>query len=1007
MSSRADRSGKELEALKRSEGTPTLPCRYGHREAGNFHVVCRDSWFLIRYSSGVIRTALIGCCIVLSVSCPPFLRGELPPALDATDLLAIETALHGLHMTMPDLAFKKDVVESQFILPQARAVLCAPLTLPLSGQHILANLAETTNAVHLVSFVNNELHSFLSFYHCAELPVYRMDSAVRRQLPAAVADAVERLVNTVIHEREYLKEAFSDDSTDIFAAAALDLLHLDATDPEIASWEKLGMDTSALKELLRRDENLELQDDELARTILQRPLSDKMMHAFSVVVRGVEQAIADLQSHEFTEQFQVAFDTPMGRVICGGVGPNVYTEEAFLIIDTGGDDVYENSAGGANGLAGRPISIVIDLGGNDRFVSRRSFSQGSGVFGIGILAALGSNCTFQAKHFSQGAGLFGCGLLMTGRGQQTFEADTFCQGAGMFGAGILWQRGGDTSYRAAQMAQGFGSTAGLGLLLDESGNDSYFAGGKYPCGWLPGHFFSLSQGFGYGMRPFAGGGIGILADLKGNDHYEADVYGQGASYWYSIGMLLDAEGNDIYQAYQYCQGAGIHLSGGLLFDGSGDDQYTAGHICQGAAHDYAVGILIDRAGNDRYTGDTTAQGSALNNSFALLLDRAGNDSYTGTDPQQSQASGHDGGKREYGSIALMLDLGGTDRYSQGQTNQMCWLKPWYGAGVDMEVDRRSRPTTTVCGLETGTRQVAASNLVGQALRLPSPGIAAGGAPALQRQDRLYQIAPVDPHHPIERLLRRSLRGGDTDEHRKDAEAAWAELKRRGTEALPYLLTRVDTPNVLARSKVEELIDFLSTNSVPPLIAGIDAAKNDEVARLCCYFLARFETATNAIPHVLPLLQREKTRGVAFYTLGHLKAREAFSPAMAALDDPKELVRLRAAQALGRIGDRRAISRLATALDDELWDIRYAAQDALVALGRASTGALLRTASHGGSRARPHAVTALAKLGDPRAAGLARELFRHEPPLIREALLRQIDQALQDARTKPALTSPGG
>ena len=104
----------------------------------------------------------------------------------------------------------------------------------------------------------------------------------------------------------------------------------------------------------------------------------------------------------------------------------------------------------------------------------------------------------------------------------------------MFGAGILWQRGG-IRFIAAQMAQGFGGTSGFGLLLGEKRQTIlYVAAGKYR-GWSPDHYFSLSQGFGYGMRPFAGGGIGVLCDLKGEDHYVADVYGQGASYWYSAG----------------------------------------------------------------------------------------------------------------------------------------------------------------------------------------------------------------------------------------------------------------------------------------------------------------------------------------------------------------------------------------------------------------------------------------------------------------------------------------
>jgi len=128
--------------------------------------------------------------------------------------------------------------------------------------------------------------------------------------------------------------------------------------------------------------------------------------------------------------------------------------------------------------------------------------------------------------------------------------------------------------------------------------------------------------------------------------------------------------------------------------------------------------------------------------------------------------------------------------------------------------------------------------------------------------------------------------------------------------------------------VEELVDLVGTNAAPMLATAIRSAKSDEAARVACYFLARFETATNAISSVLPLLEREKTRATALYTLGHLRAREAFDAALAALDDKNELVRLRAAQALGRIGDHRAIPSLETTRRDEWWDVRFAAEEAL-------------------------------------------------------------------------------
>lgn len=904
----------------------------------------------------MIRTIRIVIVFYLLASCPSWLRGETPSALDATDEHAIELALRGIKMTPHDLSFSKTNVESELVLQKARTFLQQPLTLPAYGHFVTTNLQAAASLVALASFAREQLEVPSVNYVDQLSRLVELDGRFLAQLPPVVARAVQTLCKTAGAASTLLPRP-NDVAFAAFSVESLDSAELDGLSEQAHA-------------LARRKEMLESQDDELANSILEA--SDELnrpalLLAFNELASAVDSVIADLRTNTFTEEFQYETNTPLGKIIVGGAGHNVYTNETFLIIDTGGDDTYLNSAGGANGLAGRPISIVIDLGGSDEFNSRRSFSQGSGVFGIGILAALGSNCTFQAKHLSQGAGFFGCGLLMTGPGQQTFEADTFCQGAGAFGAGILWQRGGDTRYKAAHMAQGFGGTSGIGLLLDESGNDSYVAGGKYPCGWLSKHYFSLSQGFGYGMRPFTGGGIGILCDLKGDDHYVADVYGQGASYWYSVGLLLDAEGNDTYDAYQYCQGAGIHLSSGALIDWGGNDTYTAGHICQGAAHDYAVGILIDRAGNDKYSGDTTAQGSAINNSFAMLLDRSGNDVYTGTDSKQSQAAGHDGDKREYGSIALMLDLGGEDKYSQGQTNNAMWLNPLYGCGIDMEGRAPARPLP---------QAPTASQELG---------------PPTSPAGRLYQVSPVDAHHPIEQLLRRAL------SDKPDAAAASEELKKRDAEALSYVLTRSDSPDVLVRVKAEELVDHLGTNAVPVLIDGIDKAKNDEVARLCCYFLARFnEKARAAIPHVLPLLDREKTRTVAFYTLGHLRAHEAFEPAMKALDSRQELVRLRATQALGRIGDARAISKLIPALGDEMWDVRYAAEDALVAFGNRSIGPLRGAWAKASPRARPHILEALAKLGDKHAVAWAQTLYKNDDPLARVAIEKQLAQELKHA-----------
>jgi HEAT repeat protein len=293
--------------------------------------------------------------------------------------------------------------------------------------------------------------------------------------------------------------------------------------------------------------------------------------------------------------------------------------------------------------------------------------------------------------------------------------------------------------------------------------------------------------------------------------------------------------------------------------------------------------------------------------------------------------------------------------------------------------------------EAGTN-VARTNVVAALLRsaeLNSPKLFNAVA-----QKRLYTIDPVDPHHPIEQLLRRA------NSDKPDAAAASEELKKRGAKALPWLITRLDSPDVLVRAKTEEVIDSLGTNSIPLLIEGIEHAKNDEVARLCCYFLARFdERASAAIPDVLPLIDRDKTRAIAFYTLGHLRAPEAFEPAMAALADDRELVRLRAAQALGRIADTRATPNLIAALNDEMWEVRYAAEDSLVALGQPSVKPLRAAFAKASPRSRPHILEALAKLGDKHALAWAKSEYKQDDALVRAAVMKQLTEELAAATKK--------
>lgn len=347
--------------------------------------------------------------------------------------------------------------------------------------------------------------------------------------------------------------------------------------------------------------------------------------------------------------------TPAGKVIVGGTGPNVYQEDAALILDLGGNDLYLNNSGGTR--AGIPVAIVVDWEGNDRYLSKENFSQGAGLLGGGFLIDLSGADIFDALDGGQGAGFFGAGILYHGSGPGTFRGRKFCQGTGQMGIGLLWNSMGDTVYNCAGQGQALGFFKGAGIVIDEAGNDYYQLGGLEPDFRDPSKStVSMGQGFGKGLRQEekkdgVSGGIGLLIDGSGNDSYTADYFAQGASYYYGVGILDDLSGDDRYIAGRYAQGAGIHSSVGVLLDRKGDDfYYTSFGVAQGMGHDYGVGLLEDAQGDDYYWGGTLVQGSATAGSIGLLIDKEGKDRYMCKDKGQGYAE-------EADSMAIMMTPG--------------------------------------------------------------------------------------------------------------------------------------------------------------------------------------------------------------------------------------------------------------------------------------------------------------------------------------------------------------
>lgn len=280
-------------------------------------------------------------------------------------------------------------------------------------------------------------------------------------------------------------------------------------------------------------------------------------------------------------------------------GNDVYRHDYLLTVDGGGNDLYDNNAGGnvvdlkrgpegsgapaeasARGcetaardpITGTPplnpapdcvasASLVLDLGGNDTYGVTRS---------PGLYDAL---CVDRdPEHRSDpvvrrlgtiGAGFAGVGMVLDRGGNDRYLGKALTQGAGHIGGvGMLEDLGGGNDvYRAVRTAQGTGVLGGVGVLLDDGGNDDY-------------GFYEVRQGL-FEVRPPVGevcdaevrqlqgagtlAGFGLLVDQAGNDTYRAsrpsiDVFpggshrapSQGAGTFGSVGILVDLAGRDTY-----------------------------------------------------------------------------------------------------------------------------------------------------------------------------------------------------------------------------------------------------------------------------------------------------------------------------------------------------------------------------------------------------------------------------------------------------------------------------
>lgn len=426
---------------------------------------------------------------------------------------------------------------------------------------------------------------------------------------------------------------------------------------------------------LRLAKRVDVAEIVVAAKILAALTTPDALKRIHKAVRSLSEVDPDLPA-TFDGEFLFARQTDRGWILVGGKGDNVYGEDAAVIVDLGGNDVYLNNCGGTLFVAAEgevtyrqrsPVGLLIDFDGDDEYVGNGWGNMGAAIGGVSFLIDLKGDDSYGGSRLTQGSAFCGVGVLWDRVGDDRYSARQAAQAAAFFGAGLLLDDSGSDHYAAAEQAQGFGGAAGFGLLHDRRGDDRYMADRAAPSSYgSAGIYQGWSQGVGCGFRRSASGGIGALVDGSGNDLYQAGNFSQGTGYFFGLGMLVDVNGDDRYRSSRYSQGSAAHQAAGCLLDISGDDEYSARQAAnQGAAWDAAVGVLEDRAGDDDYQGGGLAQGAASMNGIGVLFDWAGSDRYQAANGQGRGGSVEYWGGRNALNLGILIDTGAeSDSYSE-------------------------------------------------------------------------------------------------------------------------------------------------------------------------------------------------------------------------------------------------------------------------------------------------------------------------------------------------------
>ncbi len=370
------------------------------------------------------------------------------------------------------------------------------------------------------------------------------------------------------------------------------------------------------------------------------------------------------QEHEALEETTLEFSSVDGAANEVTAAITVPSCEYFVSLDLDGRDTYNNSAGSSidtmaeasiGGVPSPPTTLsalLLDVGGNDVYDATSRCAQGCGGFLIDLLG----NDEYSVR--AQG-----------GQGVATSPQ----------GTGLLFDAGGDDTYHAHTDAMAQGSvpsmSSGTGILLDADGADRYNASTQGVSVAAP-----LQVG-----AAVPAPAVALFLDLAGVDSYQP-VGRQGEATGGLLAAFVDAGGQDKYVGTTGNQGSpdrsahhndwmrvtpggtiqgspvptGVTLATSVFLDSGRDDAATL--LDASSGQPFRLGPFQIKSDSGSTSHDTYLE------DYALLIDPAGDDTYrnnAGATVLRATPSGagvvYDPAVN-YPLASLLIDMAGDDRY---------------------------------------------------------------------------------------------------------------------------------------------------------------------------------------------------------------------------------------------------------------------------------------------------------------------------------------------------------